>query len=174
MIDIKNNKMNITNLLMSTGREGMDKLIKTLNKTDYFIAPASSVFHLNVPGGLAQHSLNVYDLLGKLNIHAKANISHNSMIISALLHDVCKIGLYIPNNGRYIWNNKQPPGHGDLSVKRVKKFIELSKSGEMMIRWHMNHFDRDFDKNKQMLSDKYPEVFLIYFADHISTLFLEG
>lgn len=41
-------------------REGIDNLLKYIENTDFFEAPASSRYHLAVPGGLCQHSLNVY------------------------------------------------------------------------------------------------------------------
>ena len=60
-IDIKANKARCLELLRSTGREGMEDMIVELEKMGYFTAPASSYYHLNVEGGLVQHSLNVYD-----------------------------------------------------------------------------------------------------------------
>lgn len=39
----------------------MEDMIIELEKMGYFTAPASSYYHLNVEGGLVQHSLNVYD-----------------------------------------------------------------------------------------------------------------
>ena len=50
-------------LLQSVQREGMDKLLTYIEKTDFFKAPASTRFHGNYEGGLLEHSLNVYHLL---------------------------------------------------------------------------------------------------------------
>ena len=56
-------KNRIIELLKSTDRERIDKVIDYLElKSDYFIAPASTAFHGNYPGGLAEHSLNVYNV----------------------------------------------------------------------------------------------------------------
>ena len=55
------NKERFIELLRSTGRAGVDNVISNLNDLGFFEAPASTVFHLNTPGGLLQHSLNVYD-----------------------------------------------------------------------------------------------------------------
>ena len=41
-------------------------LLNWIEQTDFFEAPASSMYHLNVKGGLCKHSLNVYDRLVKL------------------------------------------------------------------------------------------------------------
>lgn len=41
-----------------------DDLIQwLLDDSDFFTAPCSTRYHLAMPGGLARHSLNVYDLL---------------------------------------------------------------------------------------------------------------
>ena len=55
------NKERFIELLRSTKREGIEKLIDFLEKTDFFTAPASTRFHSSYEGGLLQHSLNVYD-----------------------------------------------------------------------------------------------------------------
>ena len=44
-------------------REGADKLLDFLMKSDFFTAPASTRYHGACEGGLVQHSLNVYDCL---------------------------------------------------------------------------------------------------------------
>lgn len=56
-------KEEFLNLLKSIQREGIEKLIAYLEKTDFFKAPASTRFHGNYEGGLLEHSLNVYHLL---------------------------------------------------------------------------------------------------------------
>ena len=60
------NKERFIELLRSTKREGIEKLIDFLEKTDFFTAPASTRFHSSYEGGLLQHSLNVYDCLAGL------------------------------------------------------------------------------------------------------------
>ena len=44
-------------------REGADKLLEYLEKSDFFTAPSSTRFHGSYEGGLVQHSLNVYHCL---------------------------------------------------------------------------------------------------------------
>ena len=42
-------------------REGGEELLDYLsNKSDFFTAPASARFHGSYPGGLCEHSVNVY------------------------------------------------------------------------------------------------------------------
>ena len=85
----------------SVTREGKDKLMDYIkNKTDFYKAPASTQFHLSCEGGLLQHSLNVYDcLMAKKDspIWKKTfeKISDESLIIMALLHDLCKVNFYV-------------------------------------------------------------------------------
>ena len=46
-------------------REGADRLLEYLlsEKSDFFTAPASTRFHGAYPGGLAEHSINVFKCL---------------------------------------------------------------------------------------------------------------
>jgi len=101
MKTIEENILRFDNLLGSVQRDGMDRLLNYIKtKTDFYKAPASTRFHLACDGGLLQHSLNVYDCLA-----AKRNspvwkdvlqdIPEESLIISALLHDLCKANFYV-------------------------------------------------------------------------------
>ena len=88
-------------------RPGADRLRNYLRKSDMYSAPASTRFHLSVTGGLLQHSLNVLDAFRKrmrdnedgtysFMVAGKnmATITEESMIIMALLHDLCKTNFY--------------------------------------------------------------------------------
>ena len=86
-------------LLLSTEREGMDKLLDFIRKSDFYTAPASTRFHSCHEGGLLEHSLNVYDCLAAKRQNpiwkdVLANIPESSFIITALLHDLCKTYFY--------------------------------------------------------------------------------
>ena len=86
-------------LLLSVQRDGIQKLVNYINKTDFYKAPASTRFHLACEGGLLQHSLNVYDCLTakKDSLVWKPvfdKIPDESLIIMALLHDLCKANFY--------------------------------------------------------------------------------
>ena len=56
-------KEEFLSLLRSTKREGMEKLIEFIEKTDFFKAPASTKYHGNYEGGLLEHSMKVYEIL---------------------------------------------------------------------------------------------------------------
>ena len=61
-------------LLLSVNREGMDKLMEFIRKSDFYTAPASTRFHGAFEGGLLEHSLNVYDCLDKKTSGSEHNI----------------------------------------------------------------------------------------------------
>lgn len=48
-------------LLNSVSRDGIDELLKWLEESDFFNAPALHAYHGSYIGGLCEHSLNVYD-----------------------------------------------------------------------------------------------------------------
>ncbi len=141
-------KQKIIKLLKSTNRKGIDALIKQLEDTGFFECPASTKFHGCFKGGLAEHSLGVYELLLEYNNKFKLDsisafgqepleIMPENLIIAALLHDVCKVGAYLGNSQPYQWNRQQPKGHALLSIERIKKHIELMELEELMIKYHM-------------------------------------
>ena len=63
--EIMSNKAIFISLVEGIEREGVDKerLIKKLEASDFFYAPASTVYHSSFEGGLCHHSLNVYHTL---------------------------------------------------------------------------------------------------------------
>ena len=97
---MEQNTMRFESLLAKIKRKGVQELLDYLhNETDFFTAPASTNFHLACPGGLIQHSLNVFDcLVAKLSnpIWKKVleNVPEESLIISSILHDICKANSY--------------------------------------------------------------------------------
>ena len=78
----------------------IEGLIKKLESTDFFIAPASTKYHNSFQGGLLEHSLNVYyNLKYLIDIKGlKEYISEESIIICGLLHDISKMNFYEPSS----------------------------------------------------------------------------
>lgn len=98
---IKENKEKFLIYIENISREGFDKegLIKKLNNSDFFEAPASTKYHLSCKGGLCQHSLNVYRNLKKLVESLYDHIpfpsfEEDSLKIVGLLHDISKMNFY--------------------------------------------------------------------------------
>lgn len=191
------NRVRIVDLLIGTGREGMDRLVKWLVKEGFFEAPASTKYHGVYEGGLAQHSLNVFERLnlmaemyGMYDWKGAGAASFHAAVIAALLHDVCKIGAYLPVDSgewkvagvpEYRWNKEQPKGHAALSIKRIQKFIKLTEIEELMIKYHMGVYGlNEFEPGKGEYPLRggglanawhhHPIVKLMYFADELATL----
>ena len=87
-------------LIQTVDRQGMDKLLAYIRKSDFYTAPASTKYHNPIPSGLLAHSLNVYDgLKRKIDSGWPGNgkeirIPEESIIIAGLLHDICKTYYY--------------------------------------------------------------------------------
>ena len=144
-------KEGIIELLKSTNREGMKNLIVELVNKGFFESPTSTKFHGSYPGGLARHSLRVYELLNGFcikfepsNVTAPGQkpleLKIENVIIATLLHDICKCGAYLGDEAPYRWNKEQPKGHATLSITRIKAFIKLEPVEELIIRYHMGMY----------------------------------
>lgn len=79
-------------------REGADKLLGFIKKSDFYTAPASTRFHLSEVGGLLQHTLNVYDCLSAKKFNPtwrdKLTNKEETIAVVSLLHDLCKAYMY--------------------------------------------------------------------------------
>lgn len=163
-------------------REGIDDLLKWLESTDFFTAPASSRFHLSEEGGLCQHSLNVYYRLEQLMIteFGEGNYNPEAVAIVALFHDICKANFYkqdyrnVKENG--VWVQKPyftiedalPYGHGEKSVYIANGFMRLTREEAMAINWHMGLADKRAvggDTTYAAAFTKYPLALLLHIAD---------
>lgn len=123
------NREKYINLLKTAGENrGADQgyydfdatnLINYLDRNGFFEAPASTKYGYSYAGGLCQHSLEVYDIMLKLNSTLKNPYPVESIILVALLHDIYKTNYYedtfinkkvyskngskYDENGRYDW-----------------------------------------------------------------------
>lgn len=177
--EIVNNKNEIISLLLKVERPGINKLIEYLNSTNFFYDPASAYYHGAFKGGLALHSLEVYH---RLNFFRKWNFfeaSLDEIIISALMHDICKANTYsltlknVKENGEWIqvqsYKNERPEFpyvHGEKSVDILRDFIQLTLNEKLAIRYHMGPYDSKENWNDlgyaQELS---PLAFWLHVAD---------
>lgn len=190
---MNNTKQNITRLLLGTERKGMEDMIEYLDQgTDFFEAPASTKHHCAHVGGLAEHSMNVYEMLDILDDRLNTSIPPDHIIIAALLHDVCKANYYVQDRAwrkddrgkwesyiRWEVNDALPLGHGEKSLFIISKFIELSDAEAAAIRWHMGAWtacvttDYSLSKAYNAAVDKYPLVTLLATADNLATHLVE-
>lgn len=190
-------------LLSAIKRDGMDKLMEYIRKSDFYYAPASTRYHSCHEGGLLEHSLNVADcLLEKLNSPTWASIlnevGRESIILCALLHDICKTNYYAVElknkkvyrdtgkksdaNGRFDWEtvpgytveDKVPYGHGEKSVMMIEEFMKLKPVERYAIRWHMGFSEPKENWNTLGAAiQKYPLILAIHEADLEATYLLE-
>ena len=167
---MKSNQELIESLLRSTGREGIEQVIEWLEGHNFFKAAASVNKHNIFRGGLANHSIQVYKKTMELN---EDDLPEDSIIICALLHDVCKHDqFYVDHHGK-TWRNWKniKKGHGRRSLDILKSLgLPLSYDEEMAIWWHMGQFERSKDEYPQEYDEakKIPLARLINKADGIA------
>ena len=176
-------------LLKTVNREGRNDLIEFIQKTDFFKAPASTRFHGDYEGGLVEHSLKVYEILKhkvETNIEP-IKVSDESLIIIALLHDLCKANFYKVDyrnakNALGVWekvpyytiDDTIPYGHGEKSVMMITEYMKLTPEEKYCIRWHMG-----FTEPKEQYTTiglaykKYPLALLVHEADLEATYFYD-
>ena len=186
--------------LLSTGRKGMQEVISNLEALGFFEAPASTVFHLNVPGGLLQHSLNVYHealLIREKQLELRPEMAGrlplNSVVIASLLHDACKAEIYKEaqkwrKDAAGQWESyisyevdysSLPLGHGEKSVIRLLQWgLEMTDDEMMAIRWHMGAFDLPFQSaeakgNLNAAKGRCPLISVVGAADGLASFVLE-
>ena len=198
---MENLKEQFQEKLLSTKRDGMENVIKHLERLGFFTAPASTKFHLSVKGGLMEHSWNVCNtalMLREQMIQMKPKLAdklpEESVVIASLLHDVCKSNIYkdaILNrkNDQGYWEkvpgyevdySSLPLGHGEKSVIMLLTLgLKLTKDEMLAIRWHMTAWELAFQSpeqksNLQKAREIAPLCVLIQAADGLSTSLLEA
>ena len=171
-------------------REGLDKLLDWLEKSDFYEAPASTKYHGNYAGGLLEHSLNVYDCLKRIVAnYPDKNISAESVAITSLFHDVCKVNFYQKgyrnvkdDNGKWVQkeiyeiNEKFPIGHGEKSCIILQWFFKKLEVPELLaIRYHMGYSsEREDPRNVSLAFEMFPLAFAVSVADSEATYFVEA
>lgn len=159
------------------GRRGGMALMRVLEELDFYNSPASAKHHLNVPGGLVLHSLNVartaLELCDKMPQFAKCN--KGAVLTAALLHDVCKAGQYIKKpDGSYRYEDSHLMGRGEASVSIIKDWIFLTDTEALAIRWHMGAYSGEQDwETLSKVYDRCPEALCLHMADMIATHIME-
>jgi hypothetical protein len=180
-------------------REGLDKVLAYLEKSDFYTAPSSTRFHLNEDGGLCLHSMNVFEAACKIyNEMAKPaivngtspfteEVSMESIAIATLFHDLCKIKLYHKTE-RWKKDDKNrwvsypgyevkddfPLGHGEKSCLMLSWYMRLKPEEMLAIRWHMGMFDMGESGTPLRMSffsatDKSPLVSIVHAADFLTS-----
>lgn len=175
------NKKFVINALMKTKREGIEDLIAYMDDNGFFTAPCSGGNHLACEFGLVHHTRNVMEYAEKLGVAwlggSGYNKIQNSVIISAALHDLGKMGqfekpFYVENvlaSGKQSDTKpyKQNPEllkipHEVRSVAIAQMFIDLTEEEQHAILYH-NGLYGDF--KYEITGNETPLYLIIHFAD---------
>ena len=186
-------KDRITDLLMRTGREGIVNLVDWMVENGFFEAPCSTNHHLCKEGGLAEHSLNVYDIASKLYtvFPQFLGVPYESVVIAALLHDIGKCGqfskrYYVENylakrdkEGNPVRSTTKPyitnaellnVPHEIRSLSIVDRFIELTEEEQFAILYHNGMYS---DLKYQLNGKETALQMLIHTADMFASRLME-
>lgn len=161
-------------------REGIDKLMLSLEKSDFFTAPASTKYHDAEEGGLCKHSVAVFDMLA---LDCMDKYSMETIAIVSLFHDICKVNFYKTemrnakdDKGKWVQvpyytvDDQFPYGHGEKSVLMVNDKMKLSLEEMMAIRWHMGAYSGQQDWNTLSKAyEMHPLALYLHFADMKAT-----
>ena len=166
-------------------RPGIDALMSWLEESDFYTAPASSRFHGSHPGGLLEHSINVYNELQRLlATYPEVQCTKETAAIIALFHDVCKVNMYVPEkrnrkNDQGIWEQYDAyridekfkfGGHGSKSVFLLQQFIRLTPEEAVAINNHMGAWHNEHCGDSWA---QYPLGLLLHAADCVATYIIE-
>lgn len=195
------NKETFIELVKSIQREGFDKekLLYKLEHSDFYTAPASTIYHNSFEGGLVKHSLNVYyELCNLVKMLGFNDISEDTIKIVALFHDLSKMNFYedyvrnvkkysehgtkSDEMGRFDWQAEKGfkvreasnrylfSTHGQNSERMLSYFTPLYEHESAAIIWHHAGMDND-SKNIDLsaILNRYPLATLLHIADLIAT-----
>jgi hypothetical protein len=154
------------------------------NDTVYLTTPASIKYHLNRENGLLEHSVNVAETLLKLKGMLAPEISDESCVIVALLHDLGKAG--VPGNPQYLDNepSEKQKRYGypastpyrfntDLvqlsvpvrSLYLILPYLPLSEEEAQAIIYHDGQY---VDDNRSVAAKEEKLTLLLQYADNWS------
>ena len=175
-------------------REGSEELLRFLcsESSDFFTAPASTRYHGAETGGLCRHSLNVYDCLcdqlarPRMKEMYGIHYDDESIAISALLHDLCKVNFYrvesrnVKKNGvwtavpYYTIDDRLPYGRGGGGGDIISGFMRLTRDEAFAIRYHMGFSGTEDNGTVGKALEMFPLAFALSVADMEAAYFMEG
>lgn len=183
------NKERFVSLCETVNRPGINELLKWLNESDFYTAPASTRYHGAYAGGLLEHSLNVYDELRRLlYAYPIIKIPDDSVVIAALFHDLCKVNSYDTEkrnrkNSDGQWESYDAyiskekfcyGGHGSKSVFLAQQFIKLTPEEAVAIQCHMSTWEDGVTGYIGNAFKQHPFAWLLHVADESATFILES
>ena len=114
-------------------------------------------------------------------------VSEESLIIIALLHDICKVNFYKVDyrNAKnafgewekvpyYTVEDTIPYGHGEKSVMMITEYMKLTVEEKYCIRWHMGFTEpKEAYNTLGQAFKKFPLALLVHEADLEATYFFD-
>ena len=162
-------------LLRSTNRDKIEDLIRHITRMGYFEAPGSLKHHRFI-GGLVSHSLETYHKAMELRenkIHngfSPEQMPEDSVIIAALMHDLCKADILRYNKTLHEVKELRKTDHSARSVRQIAySGFDMTSAEKDAILMHMGGKRRLPDKHKREEHFRtHPLSDIIYWADKIS------
>ncbi|MBR9702940.1 metal-dependent phosphohydrolase [Candidatus Woesearchaeota archaeon] len=153
-----------------------------METSDYFTAPASTKYHGNFEGGLAAHSMAIYEVFKERVKQYGLDVPEESICICAFLHDYVKVDFYEPNFNKdgsrskkpWVVQEDVPLGHGEASVMKLLEMgLKMTDQEKVIIRWHMGSYEGEpWKLNSNKIKDKYPEALVFHHVDNeVSTVY---
>lgn len=167
IIDLAKNKQEFLSIVDKyIKRDGVDKLIRWLEDTDFFVAPATTQYKLSIDGGLCQHALNTFNAMVRLaDMHygkepsddnyyngdtdeAEGSFNLENIAIVALFHEINKANCYVKDYRNvkvdgtwkqveyWKWDEQFIYGRGTKSVYILQQFMRLYIDEAQAIRYH--------------------------------------
>lgn len=170
-------KKRIETLLKSTERPGIENLLQWMDENGFYNAPCSSKYHLAQPGGLAEHSLNVF-----VNAHSIATALFSekatykfvdSITICSLIHDLGKAGQFGKPNYKMKIDGETGETeyktnkdllyipHEVRSIAIASKFIDLTEEEQFAILYHNGLYG----ELQSVKNHETPLYMILHFAD---------
>ena len=162
-------------------RDEFAKLMEFVeDETAYLTTPASTRFHLCREQGLLEHSVNVAETMLKLKDTLAPEISDESCVIVALLHDLGKVGM--PGDPQYV--KKSPTSripysfNSELTYLSVPirslylllPYLPLTPEEAQAIAYHDGQY---VDDNHSVATKECPLTLLLQYADSWSGFVIE-
>jgi len=155
------------------------------NETVYLTSPASTKYHLNREHGLLEHSVNVAETMLKIKSAIAPDITDESCVIVALLHDLGKAGM--PGEPQYLANEPSKAGLPAAAPYRFNSGLTylsvpirslylvgarfpLTAEEAQAIVYHDGQYVED---NRSVATHEAPLTLLLQYADSWSSFVVE-
>lgn len=152
-------------------QDSVDFFAGWLSESTFYRDPASTRYHLCKEGGLALHTLHVVRRILEVISPGQDAKAIATCVVAAVLHDLCKVGCYIPNEyprTGYSFKDTMPFGHGRKSFYMAQGFFgDIPQDLICAISTHMN----DSDESPNIASEwtSWPLGIYLHIADMLAS-----